>query len=276
MTGSPRSSKSAPGTRPAGVEARDAAGYVREMFTRIAPRYDRANHLLSLGIDIHWRRRAVRALRPLLEYQAAEGTHDGRPMLLLDVCCGTGDLALALATAANGGGKKLAVVGADFAHPMLVQARGKMFQEAARPKRRSANTSMHWVEADALCLPLADGSVDALTTAFGFRNLVDYRAGLREFRRVLRKNGMLLILEFSEPKVPLIGSLYRWYFSRILPRLGGWIAGSEAAYRYLPASVSRFPGPEELSSWMRAEGFSDVRAQRLTGGVAVLYTAHAR
>lgn len=222
---------------------------VREMFGRIAPRYDLLNHLLSLNIDKLWRNIVVREFRDVL----------GRPgARVLDLCCGTGDLTLALHD-----GARATVLGADFCHPMLVRAVDK-FADRANPPTA--------LEADALRLPFPDASFDLITAAFGFRNLADYDGGLREMLRVLRPQGRLGILEFSEVVGPL-GPLFRFYFTHVLPKLGAAISGDSVAYSYLPASVARFPSPEELASRMRGVGFSDARFSRLTFGIACLHVA---
>ncbi|MGH9519904.1 MAG: ubiquinone/menaquinone biosynthesis methyltransferase, partial [Terriglobales bacterium] len=173
------------------------------------------------------------------------------------VCCGTGDLSLALA---RGLGKQARVLGADFAFAMLERARAKAATAA-------------WIQGDALRLPFAAESFAAVTSAFGFRNLSDYRAGLAEFRRLLEPGGLLAILEITEPSVPILGSMYRIYFERLLPRLGGWISGQPEAYRYLPDSVSRFPAPDVLAAWMREMGYNDPRCVRFGGGIATLHLA---
>lgn len=261
---SPPVNPPAPGTRPAGVAADEAPHYVRALFDRIAPRYDRANHLLSLSVDRYWRWRAARAVERLLE-GAIEADHPApRARRLLDLCCGTGDLAQALAARR----RRWQIFASDFTHRMLLLARAK----AARRTPHAA-AGVVWIEADALRLPLAGGFADAVTTAFGFRNLADYRAALAEFHRLLKPGGVLAILEFSQPTLPLLGPLYGWYFRRVLPRLGGWIAGSGEPYRYLPSSVARFPAPAELANWIEQAGFAAVRFRRLTGGIAVLHTA---
>ncbi|MHB8735153.1 MAG: bifunctional demethylmenaquinone methyltransferase/2-methoxy-6-polyprenyl-1,4-benzoquinol methylase UbiE [Terriglobales bacterium] len=239
----------APGTRPDGVDPAQASRYVQAMFASIAGRYDRANHLLSFSVDRYWRWRAVRELRAFTANPMAR---------IVDVCCGTGDLTLALTAARPVGARP--VLGTDFTHAML---------RCAQVKPHAAQ--VQWCEADAMRLPFAAESVDAISTAFGFRNLVDYRAALREFHRVLRPGGRLLILEFSRPTLPLLGPLYDWYFQRVLPRLGGWITGSQAPYRYLPASVGRFPSRPELATWMQEEGFHPVRFRGLTGGIASVH-----
>jgi demethylmenaquinone methyltransferase/2-methoxy-6-polyprenyl-1,4-benzoquinol methylase len=233
------------GTTPPGTHGeREAAAWVRDMFDRIAPRYDLLNHLLSFNIDRLWRRRTVARLRRVLERPGAR---------VIDVCCGTGDLMLALAA-----GAPARVYGSDFSHPMLVRARAR------------AGTARVF-EADALRLPVADASLDLVTVAFGFRNLVNYEAGLREFRRVLRPGGTAAILEFSTPPNPLFARLYAWYSRVVLPRIGGALSGAPHAYRYLPESVRKFPAPEELERMMRAAGFSEVRWERMTFGIVALH-----
>jgi demethylmenaquinone methyltransferase/2-methoxy-6-polyprenyl-1,4-benzoquinol methylase len=209
------------------------AGYVREMFTRIAPRYDLLNHLLSFNIDRLWRGRVARRFGAVLSRPGAR---------VLDLCCGTGDLALAL------GGKGAA----------------RKFERAGMP--------VLLAEADALRLPFPDASFDLVTSAFGFRNLADYEAGLREMLRLLRPGGQIGVLEFAEPPGRFLGALYGFYFRHVLPKVGGAISGDSGAYAYLPASVERFPSPEELAGWMREAGFQEVEFQRFTGGVACLHT----
>jgi demethylmenaquinone methyltransferase/2-methoxy-6-polyprenyl-1,4-benzoquinol methylase len=238
------------GSAPTGAGGPDqAAQWVRRMFGRIAPRYDLLNHLLSFGMDASWRRRTARRVRPWL----------GRPgARVLDLCCGTGDLLRALLREARRAGAAGFLAGCDFCHPMLLLARRKLPWACL-------------IEADALRLPLPAASLDLLAVAFGFRNLADYRAGLAEMRRVLRRGGAAAILEFSQPGGRLLGPLYRWYAARVLPRIGGWISGHPEAYRYLPESVHRFPTPEELARWMREEGFSRVTFERMSGGVVCLH-----
>ncbi|MGC9970822.1 MAG: bifunctional demethylmenaquinone methyltransferase/2-methoxy-6-polyprenyl-1,4-benzoquinol methylase UbiE [Bryobacteraceae bacterium] len=240
------------GTTPPGARSEpEAARWVRGMFARVARRYDFLNHLLSLNVDRHWRARAVRRLRPIL----------GRPgALVLDICCGTGDLLLAL-EAERGG----AVVGSDFCHAMLIEAQRKI----AHRHSRSA-----LVEADALSLPFPDGSLDLVTAAFGFRNLANYEQGLREMRRVLKPGGAAAILEFSQPKNPFFAAVYGFYSGRVLPVIGGLISGDRSAYRYLPESVRRFPPPEELAAVMRAAGFARVEYERMTGGIVSLHVGY--
>lgn len=246
--------RSPAGARPAGArDETEAAQQVREMFARIAPRYDFLNHLLSLGLDRLWRRRVAQRFRHILARDDAR---------VLDLCCGTGDLTLALERAG-----RAAVIGTDFAHPMLVRAREK----AGRMNRRHSPGA--YAEADALTLPFADGSFDLVTVAFGFRNLANYERGLGEMCRVLRPGGELGILEFAEPRGTLLGPLYRFYFTKIIPRLGGAISGSPSAYSYLPSSVAEFPQPEELAALISRAGFRDVRYELWTIGSVALHTA---
>lgn len=268
-----------PGTRPSGVAAEDAPRYVRQLFDRIAPRYDRANHWLSLGVDRYWRHRTAAALEAWLApggpgrgaavpRTAAGG---GPAPLLLDVCCGTGDLAFALARRSLRRRLGWRVCGADFASRMLAMARGKA--AAAEARNGAGAKPAAWLQADSLRLPFATGAAAAITTGFGFRNLADYRAALAEFARVLGPGGVLAILEFSEPAIPGLRAAYGWYFHRLLPRLGAWISGAGEPYSYLPRSVDHFPAAEELAAWIAAAGFDGVCFQRLSGGIATLHLA---
>jgi len=220
--------------------------WVRGMFGRIAPNYDRLNHLLSFNQDKRWRRRTVERLRPILQREDAR---------VLDLCCGTGDLALELA------GRRAQVFASDFCHPMLTTARGK---GCAR-----------LFEADALTLPLAPASFDAVTVAFGFRNLANYRQGLAELLRVLKPGGTLAILEFSTPPSALFRAGYQAYSRWVLPRVGGWISGMPEAYTYLPESVRKFPAAPELAAGMRETGFVGVEFERMMFGVVALHVGQA-
>jgi demethylmenaquinone methyltransferase/2-methoxy-6-polyprenyl-1,4-benzoquinol methylase len=221
------------------------------MFGRVAHRYDLANHLLSFNIDRWWRTRTVNRVRHILE---RPGAH------VLDICCGTGDLVLALEK--PWGGRGGPVLGSDFCHPMLVAAREKI-------TRRAANAVVF--ESDALRLPVRDGSLDLLTVAFGFRNLANYGAGLCEIHRVLRPGGMAAILEFSQPPNAAFAAIYNFYSRRILPRIGGLLTGSRDAYTYLPESVRKFPSAPQLRDDMRRAGFAEVEYEYLTGGIVALH-----
>ena len=247
------------GTQPEGAHTEaDASRNVREMFTQIAPSYDALNHLLSLQLDRLWRARVARRLRPILANPNA---------MVLDLCCGTGDLALALRKSG-----KARIIGADFAHTMLVRARAKSILGSSH-SGMPAPPPLPLAEADALRLPFADSSFDLVTTAFGFRNLANYESGLREIHRVLKPGGTIAILEFTEPPDGLLGDLYRWYFRTVLPRIGGWLSGDPTAYTYLPKSVSRFFRPPELASLMSAVGYQSVSFKSWTFGTVALHTA---
>ena len=237
------------GAQPIGAaDEATAARAIRSMFDEIAPRYDLLNHVLSMNVDRLWWRRTARQFRHILN------RHDAR---VVDLCCGTGDMTMALRKLAPAGATPY--LGIDFAHQMLVRGRDKFAGRGAIA-----------LEGDALKLPLADNSVDLLTAAFGFRNLANYRAGLDEIRRVLRTGGEYGILDFSEP-AGLLGKLYRFYFKNVLPRIGTVISGVRGPYAYLPASVERFPEPEDMVAQMRAAGFTDVTWTPYTFGIAGLY-----
>jgi demethylmenaquinone methyltransferase/2-methoxy-6-polyprenyl-1,4-benzoquinol methylase len=252
----------AKGTQPEGTHTEaEASQKVREMFTEIAPSYDALNHILSLQIDRLWRARTAKLLRPILERPDA---------LVLDLCCGTGDLALALRSSG-----KARIIGADFAHTMLVRARAKSILGHSQPLTPDP-PPLPLAEADALRLPFADSSFDLVTTAFGFRNLANYEAGLCEIHRILKPGGTIAILEFTEPPAGLLGNLYRWYFRAVLPRIGGWLSGDSAAYNYLPKSVSRFFRPPELASLMASAGYTSLEFRVWTLETVALHTAVKR
>ena len=239
----------AAGAQPEGAASEQAAATaVQSMFDAIAPRYDLLNHVLSLNVDRLWWWRAARAFRAVL------GRADAR---ILDICCGTGDMTMALLRRRPKGATP--VIAADFAHQMLVRGASKFTAHGAIA-----------IEADALHLPFADASLQLITTAFGFRNLSNYAAGLQEFQRVLAPGGQLGILEFSEPS-GLLGKLYAVYFRRILPVIGKALSGSAGSYTYLPTSVERFPPPAAILAMMRHAGFHDVSWTPYTFGVAGLF-----
>jgi demethylmenaquinone methyltransferase/2-methoxy-6-polyprenyl-1,4-benzoquinol methylase len=218
-----------------------AAGDVRSMFDRIAPVYDAMNRLMTAGLDRRWRRETAAAVvRP--------GDR------VLDVACGTGDLALAAAAA---GGR---VTGVDFSTRMLERARRK-------------SSAVEWLEADALALPFDDASFDVVTSGFGVRNLADLEAGLRELRRVLRPGGRIGVLEITQPQGAL-RPFFRVWFDRVVPLMGKVLPGG-GAYTYLPASVRRFPGPGDLAAALERAGFADVRYRLFAGGIVALHTGTA-
>ncbi len=242
-----------PGTRPEGArDEKEAATHVREMFGRIAPRYDLLNHILSLDIDKVWRRRVARRVNAILRNPAAH---------VLDLCCGTGDLTLAFRKEAPGGAE---IIGSDFVPEMLVRARAKA---------AAIGAAVTFVEADALALPFGDENFDLVSCSFGFRNLANYERGLLEILRVLKPGGVAAILEFGEPRGKLFGSVFRFYFRHVLPRLGALISGNGAAYAYLPSSVSKFPSAEALQALFEKVGYTEVEFVRWTGGIVTLHTA---
>ena len=249
-------SKLVVGAAPEGTRDPDsAARAVREMFTSIAPRYDLLNHVLSFNVDRVWWRRAARTFSAILSQTDAR---------ILDLCCGTGDMTFALRKQAGNHSPQIA--GADFSHAMLQRARSKSLNRASS----NGKPAPRWIEADALRLPFPDRYFSLVTSAFGFRNLADYDAGLREIVRVLRPGGECGILDFSEPK-GAIGHLYRFYFKQVLPRIGTMISGVRGPYAYLPASVERFPGPEAMLARMRRAGFREATWTPYTLGIAGLY-----
>ena len=235
--------------RGAASDRESSARAVRDMFTSIAPRYDLLNHVLSFNVDRIWWRRTARTFRHILTRSDAR---------VLDLCCGTGDMAFALQREA--GKSSPQIVGADFSHAMLQRASVKSAGQKA-PR---------WIEADALSLPSPTSHFDLVTSAFGFRNLADYDAGLREILRVLRPGGEVGILDFGEPRGAM-GAMYRIYFRQILPRVGTLISGVRGPYAYLPASVERFPAPQEMLARMTRAGFAETTWSPYTFGIAGLY-----
>ena len=280
------------GAAPAGAADRDAAAKaVQQMFTSIAPRYDLLNHVLSFNIDRLWWWRTARRFDAILQRPGAR---------VLDLCCGTGDMTFALRRRSlrRNNSANVEILGADFSHAMLQRASAKSrssengsenssknssgnsshnssengSHNGSRDRSHKTQSAPRWVEADALRLPFPDAHFDLVTSAFGFRNLADYDAGLREIARVLRPGGTSGILDFGEPR-GLIGQLYRVYFKKVLPAVGTVISGVRGPYAYLPASVERFPPPEEMLTRMRAAGFVDPSWTPYTMGVAGLYVA---
>ena len=225
------------------------ANAVREMFAGIAGRYDFLNHFLSANIDKRWRRVVAEKLKDVLSKESAN---------VLDVACGTGDLSIELHRDA-----RAHIIGTDFCHPML---------KIAAEKSASAGLGILFIESDALNLSFPDRAFDAVTIAFGLRNLSNFQDGISELRRVLKLGGKLAILEFSSPVVPGFRQLFNFYFAHILPRIGGAVSGSRSAYDYLPDSVSKFPDQKVLALMLEHSGFSDVTYQNLTGGIAAVHT----
>ena len=242
---------------------------VRSMFARISGRYDLLNHVLSAGVDRSWRRATVAA------GGGAEGVAGLRGRLVVVVCCGTGDLSLAFARAGA------RVVGVDFTPEMLVQAgrtasgrRGPGPGAAGLPEgagEPGGEPGVLFAAGDALALPIADDAADLASVAFGVRNLADPLRGLKELVRVVRPGGKVLVLEFSPPAGGLVGGLYRTYFRRVLPVIGGLVSGDREAYRYLPRTVSAWPEPEQVLATLRAAGLEDCGWRAFTLGIACLH-----
>ena len=214
---------------------------VKEMFSGIAKRYDLLNHVLSLNIDKSWRRRVRSEIQNIL---------DDKDAIVLDVACGTGDLSLELMR-----GSKATVIGTDFCRPMLTVAQEKTY---------AANARISYLEADAMNLSFADKICDAVTIAFGLRNLANVADGLKELHRILKPSGRLAVLEFSAPIVPGFGKLFNFYFSHVLPRIGGAVSGSRGAYEYLPDSVSKFPDQKTLAAMIEQTGFTEVKPRTIS------------
>jgi demethylmenaquinone methyltransferase / 2-methoxy-6-polyprenyl-1,4-benzoquinol methylase len=269
------------GARPAGVTTEQAAAAnVQQMFDTIAPTYDRANHLLSAGIDRWWWNRTARLFRPLLQHPET---------VALDLCCGTGDMTLALLRHRpksplnenpREGSKESVILsegaavveGSAVVFPAPILAVDFSHQMLSLGAKKFAPHNILPIEADALHLPLGDCSVDLVTSAFGFRNLANYEEGLAELHRILRPGGQLGILECNQPE-GLTGALYNLYFKTILPKLGGLISGKPAAYSYLPASVERFPRPPRMLQLIKNAGFTNATWTSYTFGTAGLYHA---
>jgi len=246
---SPHPNRRTIGAAPAGAQDREsAAKAVREMFTSIAPRYDLLNHVLSFNVDRLWWWRTARKFDAILKRPGAR---------VLDLCCGTGDMTFALRRRTTSAPAQ--ILGADFSHAMLQRA-----------SEKGRGTNLRWIEADALNLPFPDGHFNLVTSAFGFRNLADYDAGLREIARVLTPGGECGILDFGEPG-GFIGKGYRVYFKEVLPAIGTLLSGVRGPYAYLPASVERFPSPDEMLGRMHQAGFREVSWTPYTFGIAGLY-----
>jgi demethylmenaquinone methyltransferase/2-methoxy-6-polyprenyl-1,4-benzoquinol methylase len=223
---------------------------IQRMFNGIAPWYDFLNHLLSLNVDTHWRNMVARLVPPT----------PGQPVL--DLCTGTGDLAFTLDQAAK---RQCAITAADFSHEMLEIARKKNV-------KRQATERISFHEADTQNLPFPSDTYDLVTCSFGLRNVTDTDRGLAEMVRVLAPGGRLAILEFSRPSGKILGPMYRWYFRRVLPRIGNMLAKNEdSAYKYLPESVLTFPDGEELLAKLRDHGLTDTWHRPMTFGIATLY-----
>lgn len=241
------------GSAPPGTSnERQAARWVQQMFAGIAPRYDLLNHLLSFNVDRAWRRALRQSLSPVLARPDAK---------ILDLCCGTGDVLLDFQARSAS-----LIFGADFCHPMLVSAR-------AKAARRGLFTPLF--EADALQLPLPPSTLDAISVAFGFRNLANYESGLKEFHRVLKPGGSIAILEFSHP-TGFVKAAYRLYSRALLPLVGALVSGSREAYTYLPDSIQKFPRAEPLRAMLERAGFASTCFQLLTGGIAALHVGEKR
>lgn len=219
------------------------AGFVRKAFAGIARRYVLANHVLSLGIDILWRKKTARLA-------AARS-----PRLILDLATGSGDLAQALSAACP----EARVLGADFSVPMMREAQARSFHQL--------------VAADGTALPFQDAAFDLLTVAFGLRNMASWPGALGEMQRVLRPGGALMVLDFSLPTLPVIRPLYLFYLKRVMPRIAGWITGQRAAYEYLCSSVERFPSGTAMEKLILSCGFKTVQSHPLSLGIATLYVA---
>ena len=226
-----------------------AKEHIRKMFDGIAPSYDRLNHLMSLGVDRRWRRRALREIV------------DGTPQQVLDVACGTGDSTIAVARTAAAGSL---VTGADISEGMMALV-------AEKAEKAGVADRIRLVVADGEALPFADAYFDRVTCAFGIRNFEHKEVGLKEFHRVLKPGGRAVILELSVPRNRVIRSLYDLYFFHLLPWIGGLVSGNKAAYRYLPASVHAFPAPDVFCGMLRVAGFSRVRHKAFTFGLCRLF-----
>jgi len=251
------------GSTPVGVSPGDeeaASRNIREMFGRVAPRYDLLNRLLSGRVDVYWRNVLVASVREYLDRPDAQ---------VLDLCCGTGDVVVALEKERDRrvGARRTATVGSDFSRPMLT---------AAQDKLKRKGRAVRLIEADGLRFPAPDNSYDVITIAFGFRNFANYRRGLEELHRLLKPGGCLAILECSQPPNRVWGPIFDWYFRNVLPKIGNAMSGAGDAYSYLQRSVERFFSPDELTEEMKHAGLERVRFRRLTGGISCLHLGYKR
>jgi demethylmenaquinone methyltransferase/2-methoxy-6-polyprenyl-1,4-benzoquinol methylase len=233
------------------MKARPDGKAVQQMFAEIAPRYDFLNHFLSISIDRRWRKVAVARAGAYLKGKT-------KPVCL-DLCSGTGDLAIEMNRGLN-----VPVVASDFCHPMLIRGLEKV-------RRVGRDGFIPVIEADSLVLPFVNETFEVASVAFGLRNLEDAKEGLAEMKRVLKPGGAAIVLEFSRPVVPVFRQLFEFYFHHVLPHLGALISGQSSAYRYLPTSVRRFPAQKELAAMMESVGFKDVGYCNLSGGIAALH-----
>ena len=222
---------------------------VQEMFDNIAPTYDTLNHVLSMNVDKLWRRHALKEIV------------DGTPQRILDVACGTGDSTISITKAAGEGSE---VTGVDISEGMMALVQGKA-------EKAGVAGRIDLAVADGEALPYADGTFDRVTCAFGIRNFEHKEQGLSEFRRVLKPGGKVVILELSVPQNRVVRWAYDLYFTHLLPAIGGVVSGDKAAYRYLPASVHRFPAPQEFCRMMELAGFTGVRCRTFTGGLCRMF-----
>src|SRR4051812_29003174 len=233
------------------MKARPDGKAVQQMFAEIAPRYDFLNHFLSISIDRRWRKVAVA--------RAGESLKGKASPVCLDLCSGTGDLAIEMSRGLN-----VPVVASDFCHPMLIRGLEKV-------RHGGRDSSIPVIEADSLVLPFANETFDVASVAFGLRNLEDAKEGLAEMKRVLKPDGAAIVLEFSRPVVPVFRQVFEFYFHHVLPHVGALISGQNSAYRYLPTSVQRFPAQKELAAMMESVGFRNVGYRNLSGGIAALH-----
>ncbi|MDA0205242.1 MAG: bifunctional demethylmenaquinone methyltransferase/2-methoxy-6-polyprenyl-1,4-benzoquinol methylase UbiE [Acidobacteria bacterium] len=246
------------GVRPGDEEA--ASRSIREMFGRVAPRYDLLNRLLSGRVDVYWRNVLVASVQEYLDKPDAQ---------VLDLCCGTGDVIVALEKELErrAGSSRAATIGSDFSRPMLTAAQDKLTRKGR---------TVRLIEADGLRFPAPDASYDVITIAFGFRNFANYRRGLDELHRLLRPGGCLAILECSQPPNRLWGPIFDWYFRNVLPKIGNAMSGAGDSYSYLQRSVERFFSPDQLAEQMRLAGLERVSFRRLTGGISCLHLGYKR